>query len=243
MIMSRLPLLALLVLASLPAPGRGAPPLQTRNLSITGFDRVRIDGPYQVRLKTNVSPFARATGANAAALDSVAIKVEGRTLVVRPASGGWGGYPGERRGPVTIEVGTHELATVWLNGAGSLLIDKVRGLIFDLAINGAGSARIDAVDVDQFKLRMSGAGTTQLAGKASRLNAVVRGSSSFNGEALKVRDATINAEGPTSVWLAASETAKVDAMGLAAVNLSGNPACDVEAQGSASVSGCRGDRR
>ena len=174
---SRLPIIALLALASLPAPGRGAPPLQQRNFSVTSFDRVRVDGPYQVQLKTGVSPFARASGANAAVLDSVSIKVEGRTLVVRPASGGWGGYPGERRGPVTIEVGTHDLTTAWLNGAGSLSIDKVRGLGFDLAIHGAGSAKIDAVDVDQMKLVMSGAGMARLAGRAARLNAVVRGSS------------------------------------------------------------------
>lgn len=240
---SRLPIVAVLVLASLPAPGRGAPPLQQRSFSVTGFDRVRVDGPYQVRLKTGVAPFARASGANAAVLDSVSIKTEGRTLVVRPASGGWGGYPGERRGPVTIELGTHELSTAWLNGAGSLSIDKVRGLAFDLAIHGAGSARIDAVDVDQLKLGMSGAGTARLSGKAGRINAVVRGSSSLDGEGLKVKDASIGAEGPTMVRLAASETAKVDAMGLAAVTLTGDPACTIKAQGSASVSGCREERR
>ena len=53
-----------------------------RNYSVTSFDRIRIDGPYQVTLKTNVAPFARASGTQAA-LDGVSIKVEGRTLVVR----------------------------------------------------------------------------------------------------------------------------------------------------------------
>ena len=240
---SRLPLIALLLLASLPSPSKGAPPPQQRNFSVPGFDRVRVDGPYQVALKTGVAPYARAKGATAAVLDSVSIKVEGRTLVVRPASGGWGGYPGERRGPVTIELGTHDLTTAWLNGAGSLSIDKVRGLGFDLAIHGAGSARIDAVEIDQLKLGMSGAATARLSGKAGRVTAVVRGSSSLDGEALKVKDASIGAEGPSLVRLAASETAKVDAMGLAAVTLTGNPACTVKAQGSASVSGCREDRR
>lgn len=240
---SRLPIIALLLLASLPCPGRSAPPMQQRNLSVSGFDRVRVDGPYQVRLKTDVAPFARASGAGAAVLDSVSIKVEGRTLVVRPASSGWGGYPGERRGPVTIELGTHDLSAAWLNGAGSLAIDKVRGLTFELAVNGAGSARIDAVDVDQMKLAMSGAGSARLAGKAGRLTATVRGSSSLDGEALKVKDATIGAEGPSLITLTASETAKVNAMGLATVTLGGNPACTVKAQGSASVSGCREERR
>ncbi|HXG82131.1 MAG TPA: hypothetical protein VNJ05_10065, partial [Sphingomicrobium sp.] len=93
-------LLALLVLASLPAGA--APPAAKRNYTVTDFDRIRIDGPYQVSLKTNVAPFARATGSQAA-LDGVSIEVQGRTLVVREGKNGWGGYPGENSGPVTIE--------------------------------------------------------------------------------------------------------------------------------------------
>ena len=76
-----------------------------------------------------------------ASLDGLSIVVEGRTLIVRAGSGGWGGYPGEGRGPVTIELGTHDLGTAWINGAGALLIDRVKGLSFDLAIQGVGSWR------------------------------------------------------------------------------------------------------
>ena len=232
----RLPILALLALASLPAAA--AAPTVQRNYSVTSFDRVRVDGPYEVRLKTNVAPFARATGAGAA-IDSVSVKVEGRTLIVRPSSGGWGGYPGESRGPVTIELGTHELATAWLNGAGTLIIDKVKGLGFDLAIQGAGSARIEYADVDQLKLGMSGAGSARIAGRAASMNVIVRGTSSLDAEGLSVKDAVIGAEGPTIVRATVTNAAKVDALGLAAVTLAGKPACTVNAKGSASVTGCK----
>ena len=231
----RLPLLALLVLASLPAaPANGA----TRNFSVPSFDRIRVDGPFQVQLKTNVAPYARASGSSAA-LDGVSVKVEGRTLIIRPNSASWGGYPGEARGPVTIEVGTHDLNTAWLNGAGSLTIDKIRGLSFDLAIQGAGTAKIDSVDIDQMKVGISGAASARLSGRAARLTAVVRGASALDGETLKVKDATIGGEGPAIIKLAVSETAKVNALGLAAVTLTGSPACTVKAQGSATVTGCK----
>ena len=93
-------------LAAARRAGSGAP---QRNYSVTSFDRIRVDGPYQVTVKTNVAPFARASG-TPGSLDGVSIRVEGRTLIVRAdTSGGWGGYPGEGRGPVTIEVGTHDL--------------------------------------------------------------------------------------------------------------------------------------
>ncbi|HVF38050.1 MAG TPA: DUF2807 domain-containing protein [Sphingomicrobium sp.] len=232
----RMPILALLLLASLPVAA--AAPQSQRNYSVTSFDRVRIDGPYKVELKTNVAPYARAMGTQVA-LDGVSIKTEGRTLIVRAGSGGWGGYPGESRGPVTIEVGTHELTTAWVNGAGALGVDRVKGLGFDLSIQGPGVARIDQAQVDHLKVGISGAGSARIAGHAAKLTVTVRGTSSFEGEGLTVKDAVIGAEGPAIVQATVTNSAKVDALGLAAVNLAGTPACTVKAQGSASVSGCK----
>lgn len=235
----RLPILALLALASLPAAA--AAPATQRNFSVTGFDRIRIDGPYKVTLKTNVSPFARATG-TAASLDGVSVKVEGRTLVIREGTGGWGGYPGERRGPVTIDVGTHDLSAIYINGPGALDVDKVKGLSFEISIQGSGMARIDAVDVDQMKVGVTGAGTTRLAGRAAKLTATVRGTSAFDGEGLSVKDAVIGAEGPSTVRAQVTNSAKVDANGLVSVTLTGEPACTVKARGSANVTGCKDAR-
>lgn len=235
----RLPILALLALASLPAAA--AAPATQRNFSVTGFDRIRIDGPYKVTLKTNVSPFARATG-TAASLDGVSVKVEGRTLVIREGTGGWGGYPGERRGPVTIDVGTHDLSAIYINGPGALDVDKVKGLSFEISIQGSGMARIDAVDVDQMKVGVTGAGTTRLAGRAAKLTATVRGTSAFDGDGLSVKDAVIGAEGPSTVRAQVTNSAKVDANGLVSVTLTGEPACTVKARGSANVTGCKDAR-
>ena len=226
-------LAALLLLAAAPAQGAD------RNFSVTSFDRIRVDGPYQVTVNTNVAPFARASGTQAS-LDGVSIKVEGRTLVVRAnPSAGWGGYPGEGRGPVTIELGTHELSTAWINGPGALIIDKVKGLSFDLAIQGAGTMRIDNAEVDVLKIGMSGAASTRIAGRAAKLTATVRGTSSLDAESLAIKDAVIGAEGPALVRASVSGTAKVDALGLASVTLAGAPSCETKTQGSATVSGCR----
>ena len=232
----RLPLLALLALASLPAAA--APPASQRTYSVTGFDRVRIDGPYDVRLQTGVAPYARASG-SAAALDGVTVRTEGRTLIVRAGSGGWGGYPGEGRGPVTIELGTHDLGTAWVNGAGSLTVDRVKSMNFELAINGAGTAKIGTVDVDQLKIGLSGAGSARIAGRAAKLTATVRGTSSLDAEGLTSKDAVIGGEGPALVRARVTNSAKIDALGLASVNITGNPACTIRQQGSAIVTGCQ----
>ena len=236
----RLPILALLALASLPAAA--AAPTTERNFSVPGFDRIRVDGPYKVSLKTGVAPFARATG-TASSLDGVSVKVEGRTLVIREGTGGWGGYPGEGRGPVTIDVGTHDLNAIYINGAGALDVDRIKGLSFELSIQGSGMARIDEVDVDQMKVGVAGAGSTRLAGRAARLTATVRGTSSFDADGLQVDDAVIGAEGPSTIRAQVSNSAKVDASGLVSVTLTGDPACTVKARGSASVTGCKDGSR
>jgi hypothetical protein len=232
----RLPILALLAIASLPA-GAAAPAVK-RNFSVPSFDRIRIDGPYQVALHTGVSPYARASGGTRA-LDGLSVRVEGRTLVVRAGSGSWGGFPGEDRGAVTIEVGTPSLTNAWINGAGALLVDKVRGQTFELAIQGPGMARIDSIDIDTMKVGITGAGTARLAGRVGKLTATVRGTSNFDADGLTTRDAVIGAEGPSIVRTAVTGTAKVDALGLAAVTLAGEPSCTINAKGSASVSGCK----
>lgn len=225
-------ILAALVLA--PAAASAA----QRNYSVTSFDRIRVDGPYRVRLTTGVAPFARASGAQAA-LDGVAIDVQGRTLIVRSSRSSWGGYPGEQSGPVEIQVGTHELDTAWVNGSGSLGIGRIEGLSFDLAIQGSGSAEIGEADVDQLKIGISGAGSVRIAGAAPKLTAMVRGTSVLDASGLSVKDATIGAEGPSQVRARITNEAEVDARGVAAVELSGSPACTVRAAGSASVLGCK----
>lgn len=228
-----------LILAAFLLSGASAATAADRNFGVSGFDRIRVDGDYKVVLTVGAPPFARATG-SMRALDPVDIIVEGRTLVVRTkSSAAWGGYPGESAGPVEVSVGTHELSAAFVNGAGSLSINKVRGLKFEASAQGAGAIAIDKVEVDQLQLALAGAASARLSGTAIKLTATVRGSSSLDGEALVVKDAVIGAQGPAIVKLTATGTAKVDALGVAAVSLTGKPSCVVTTKGSASVSGCR----
>lgn len=208
-----------------------------RNYSVNSFDRVRVDGPYKVTLTTGVPPFAIARGSNTA-IDRVSVAVEGRTLVVRQNPGSWGGYPGQAPGPVTVEVGTHDLSQAWLNGSGTLEINRVRGLTFELALQGSGSASIGDADIDQLKIGISGAGTVKIAGKAPQLSAIVRGTSTLDAAGLTTKDALVGAEGPSEVRFVATSSAKVDARGTSVVAVGGKPACTVKAEGSAVVTGC-----
>ena len=229
---SQLPLLLCVITLASPADAA------SRNFGIESFDRIRVDGPFKVKLTTGVPPFAKATG-SPKGLDRVAIDVQGRTLVVRPEKATWSGYPGEEQGPVEISLGTHELSAAWLNGTGSLTISKVEGLTFDLSIQGTGMIRIDQADVDQLRVTAGGTANVALAGKTGKLTATIRGLSNLDAEKLITKDAKIGAEGPATIKANITNDATINASGVATIALAGDPTCITKLTGSASVSGCR----
>ena len=223
------------ILLAVAAPADAA----TRNFGVSGFDRVRVEGPFKVRLATGVAPFATASGGSPAALDSVTIDVQGRTLVVRSNRSSWSGYPGENKGPVEISIGTHDLNAAALTGSGSLSIDKAKGLSFDLSVQGSGSASIGAVAVDQLRVAISGTASATIAGSAPKVTLIVRGISALDASGLVSKDAVIGAQGSATVRANVSNSVKIDAQGPATIEIAGKPACTVKAAGSASISGCR----
>ena len=229
----RIFLSAALVALTLPAPATAA----TRNFGITGFERVRVDGPFKVRLSTGVAPFAQAKG-SPAAVDRVSVEVRGNTLVVQNNASSWGGYPGQEAGPVEISLGTHDLSAAWVNGSGSLAIDRAKGLKFDLSVQGSGAAGIDQVDVDQLSVSIVGTASAVLAGRAGKMTALVRGISTLDAAELATKDATLGAEGAATVKANIANAVTIDGSGPATVTLAGAPSCTLRLHGSASVSGC-----
>jgi hypothetical protein len=226
--------LLLAIFAAALASAAGA---ATRNFTVTSFDRIRIDGPFRVSVKTGVAPYARASGSSDA-IDRVALDVRGDTLVIRSSIDSWGGYPGKDAGPVEISLGTHELTGAAVNGSGALSIDKVRGLSFNLAVLGSAVADIESVDVDQFAVDLAGTAGATLGGKVGKLTSSLRGLSTLDAAHLATKNASIDADGAGTVNAQVSATVTVDASGPATIRLEGKPACTLKVVGSASVSGC-----
>jgi hypothetical protein len=225
--------LAFAATLTLAAPAGAA----TRNFGIESFTKIRIDGPFKVRLSTNVPPFARATGSSTA-LDRVAIDVQGDTLVIHTGEA-WGGYPGVDPGPVEIDVGTHDLSGARVNGAGSIAIDRVKGLSFALTVQGSGAGQIGDVAVDQLSVNLNGTASAKVAGHTGKLTTLVRGVSSLDAAGLTTPNAQISADGTATVDATVTDVARVDAWGPATIRFAGNPTCTVKTTGSTSITGCR----
>jgi len=210
-----------------------------RRYSVTDFDRVQVDGPYRVTLRTGLASGARAEGSQQA-IDHVSVEVQGGILRVRRNRSAWGGYPGEGVGPVTVTLTTRDLRTATVVGSGSLDIDKVRGLRTDLSVSGNGSLSVGAVESDNLIVGLLGGGRITLAGRAKQMKATIQGSGDLAASALRADDAQIASDTAGKVAVAVARTAKVIATGPGDVEILGAPTCNVESKGSGQVSCGRG---
>lgn len=229
----RLHLRAFAAFALLAAPADAA----TRNFTVTSFDRIRIDGPYRVKLATGVAPFATAEG-SPAALDALSLEVQGRTLIIRRKAS-VKTNAASPLGAVAIRAGSHELGAAWVNGSGALAIDGVKGQRFDLGVSGSGDVKVGKLSVDRLLVSVAGSASVALAGTVQTASFSLSGPSSLDAAGLTTKAGTINVDGSSTVRLRATDTVKVDGNGLAMIELAGRPACTIRPRNSAEISGCR----
>lgn len=220
-------LTAILLCALVGAPAAAA----ERSFSVTSFDRIRVEGPFAVTVTTGRAPSARARG-SAEAIERVQLRVEGRTLLIRPNLSGWGGYPGRQDAPAAIAVSTPELHTAILLGSGRLDVDRMRGARAVLTSEGSGRISVRALDVDVASLAAAGAGGIEAAGRAKQVSAVARGAAEIRGADLLTPDLNLVAETAGTVTLQATRSAKVRASGVGSVEVLGTAACEVQKLGS-----------
>ena len=234
--MTRIMLAALLALSSVPASAA------ERRYTITDFDRIQVDGPFQVALTTGRASSAMASGSSAA-IERVSIEVQGRTLRVRANRSAWGGYPGEGAGPVHILLSTQGLRGASLAGSGRLSIDKARTMRFDASVSGSGQIDVGNIEADTLAVALLGLGTISVGGKAKSLRATLGGAGDLDAEALSVEDAQIDASTSGSIAVAVRRAATVTSSGQGDIKIIGNPACTVKSSGSGQVLCGKSDQR
>ena len=213
-----------------------------RAYSVTDFDRIAVEGPFVVTLVTG-RPSAVLARGEIAALERVAIDVQGRTLRIRASrAGAWGERGAADGGPVEVQVATRTINRATVSGAGRLAIDTVSGLRLDLSVEGAGQLAIGRVAVDTLFAGLAGSGRIALGGTAKAFRANIQGSGDLDAPTLVTDDAIIDSVTAGAVRLGARRSARVNALGLGDVEISGRPACTVTASGAGRVV-CGSDQR
>lgn len=213
-------------LVALPGTARAARHVYT----LGSYDRIRIEGPFEVSVTTGVPAGAVAEGAPGA-IDGLDIALQGATLVVRMGHRGWGETPaGKPAAAPAITLSTPGLSAAYVNGGARVSIAGMKAQRVDLAVNGSGTVGVTGTDADQLFATVIGAGTVTLAGRAGRARLVTNGSGNVDSTALIVNDLLILQDGTGETHAAARYTAQVTTTGLGRVVVEGNAKCVVHNQ-------------
>ena len=210
----------------------------TRNLTVSSFEEVRVRGAVDVTVETDVAPYARIIGP-ARAIDQIEIDQNGRILTVSVNRSAWGNNPVDNRGePVRIEIGTPSLDKATVNGPGRLRIERIENDDFSLILGGSGHAEVGAMDIERLTIGLAGAGSMRLAGEALEASMLVRGLTSLQARDLNVRDLELAVEGNALIAITATNSAELETRGSADITLEGRPACTLAIEGPTRVTGC-----
>lgn len=206
-----------------------------RTFAIASFDRIRVEGPYNVRLATGGTPMARAS-ASADVLEALDIDVQGSLLVVRKRAAAGDLRSTARDVPTVITLRTPRLMSAMMSGGGSLAITgKIQAERVDMSLNGSGSLSATGIDAGQLVAVRIGTGSMMLGGRAAKVRLVTSGAGGIEAGGLLADDLNVRSDGTGATIAAARYTADIGASGIGSVTVRGSAACKVRASGGAPV--------
>lgn len=209
-----LPLLPLLTLAA-------AAPEPERSFLVTGFERLRVDGPVEVEVAAGPSS-AKAIGERRA-IEALSVRVDAGTMTVRPAS--------DTPEVVRLRVTVPALRGVIVNGGARVRVARTQAARVDLSVNGAGSIDVADVAASDVIVTLSGAGSLTLAGKADRARVRSYGTGSIDAARLTAGEATLVSESGGDIAITARYSARATALGTGSIRVLGKPECRTSGPG------------
>lgn len=214
---------ALLLLGLIAAPAVAA----DRTIGIGSFDRLRVTGPFEVRIAAGGSPAARLSGAKET-IEAVQVRADGRTLTVSPGASAWGERP--RTGaaePVVVTLGTPALASIASVAGARVSATGMKGERIDVAVTGTGGVSVSDMMAGDLRVTLIGAGTVMVAGRAARVRLVVNGPGTIDAAGLEAGELIVRLDGPGAVKARARYGADVSNTGLGTVTVAGDAKCTV----------------
>lgn len=222
--MIRLRALAPLLLLAIATPAQAA----ERVWNIASFDRVRVDGPFEVRITTGASPRAKASNPDPALLDRLRLDVEGGTLSLRLDRGS----DDARRGAAAVPMftlSTTALKGVTLLSGARVTVTRMSGTRLDLGVTGTGALSVDEASAEQVNATVIGSGSIRVAGRAGKARLVTNGPGTIDADALSAGELFVSLDGSGETRATARYSAEIASTGMGRVNVSGNPKCTVRA--------------
>lgn len=212
-----------------------AAPEDERRFMATSFDRLRVDGPFEVEVVSG-TPAAVATGSRAA-LDQVQVRVDSGVMVVSSGVPSWDARKGGNIATAKVRISVPSLRAVTANGSARVHVGAMRGARVDLSLNGSGSLDIASVGADDLSVSLSGTGTMTIAGRARRARLRGYGTGSIDAAGVTADEVTVINESAGPIRIAARTTARATALGSGAIEIGGTPECHVAGSGPVTCAG------
>lgn len=215
--------LAALALVLLPLQAAAA----DRSLIVTNFDRVRVEGPFDVRLTVGGSGGSKAsvTG-EPSALDTVDLDVQGTTLIVRRNGNDWSEQGKASGAAPVVALSTPTLRGATVTGTANLAIDgSTRAQRLDLQLAGSGRIDVRGADADELYATLIGSGAISVAGSVRRAQLAANGTGNIAADALIANDLKVQLVGPGDVRAQARFTADLTSNGLGSIVVRGGAKC------------------
>lgn len=201
-----------------------AGPSVDRSYPVESFDRIEVDGPYEVNVTIGSSPSVRASGPGNY-LENMTVMVEGGTLKIQQRKVEGLGFFRRRDQKISLQVSVPSIRAAQIAGSGGMNIDKVSGEDFKGVVAGSGDLKLGRVEVRSISVGVAGSGGVVAAGKARRAEYENTGSGDIDASGLAATDASVSVGGSGGVSAQASGTVDVDISGAGDVHVTGGAKC------------------
>lgn len=210
-------------------------PTVQRTFQVSGFERIEVAGPYDVRVRTGSAPSVSGSGPQEL-MDRLVVEVRGDRLLIHPRKQRGPSNWNSTRGTATIEVTVPMLRAAAIAGSGEMSVDSVSGDRFDGSVAGSGDLNVDSLQVQALKLSIAGSGDVRArSGQAQSADYSIAGSGDIDASGVRSGTAALSIAGSGSINGQATGTAAVSIMGSGDVALTGGAKCSVSKAGSGKV--------
>jgi len=182
--------------------GHDKGPKVEKSYDYTGFDRIHIEGVYNVDIRVG-SAFSIETSGTEKRMKRAKVTLDGDTLVLglnESARGkSWRGKNKGIRAVITLPE------------------------LYEVSLKGVGSVEARDINADRFEASLEGVGSIELSGTCGRLDASVEGVGSLEADDLECKDVDVSVEGMGSAEVYASVSVDADIEGMGSIDVDGSP--------------------
>jgi hypothetical protein len=206
-----------------------------RAFPVTGFEKLSVEGPYTVHVRTGLRTSVYAHGPQSR-LDRLLIEMHGDTLSISTLKSAWNwGWSMGDHDNVVIDVTVPMLNAAKLTGSGDVNIDAIRTPAFETALTGSGDLAVAHLETGRLTATLTGSGDLTLNGRAGRADTAVRGSGDLKAAGLAVETLAGSVTGSGDLTVGPARQANLTVTGSGDIAVAGHPACTTSKHGSGDI--------